>query len=145
MSSLAVSPPVVKAKALSCPNCGGPVELRGFAHTLTVVCPSCHSVLDASTPLVTIIQKVQHAQHINPLIPLGSRGTFENTVWEAIGYQIREIQSEPGEGWSEYLLFNPYKGFRYLSEYHNHWNYIRLLPALPEQTGAGDKRVVRML
>ncbi len=24
--------------------------------------------------------------------------------------------------WHEYVLFNPYKGFRYLTEYDGHWN-----------------------
>lgn len=120
--------------------------MRGFAHTLSVVCPSCHSILDASTPTLTLVQRVQEAQRIQPLIPLGSRGKLENTVYEVIGYQIRDIVGEPGEGWSEYLLFNPYKGFRYISEYRNHWNFIRVLSALPEEGAkAGGKLVIRML
>ena len=40
MSSTLVSPPVVKARSLSCPNCGAAVELRGFAHTLTADLPA---------------------------------------------------------------------------------------------------------
>lgn len=142
MSSSLVSPPVVKAKALNCPNCGGPVELRGFAHTLNVVCPSCQSILDTSTPLVSVVQKAQEAQNIQPAIPLGSRGKFENTDFEVIGFQIRTIADED-DGWSEYVLFNPYKGFRYLSEYQNHWNFIRVLSALPEQTRQAGKLVVK--
>jgi len=145
MSSALVSPTVVKAKALNCPNCGGPVELRGFAHTLSVVCPSCHSILDASTPVLTLVQRVQEAQRIQPYIPLGSRGKFENTVYEVIGYQVRETQGEDGDSWSEYLLFNPYKGFRYLSEYHNHFNFIRVQSALPAYTSQGGRRAVTML
>jgi hypothetical protein len=34
--------------------------------------------------------------------------------------------------WHEYLLFNPYKGFRYLTEYNGHWNDVAVLKALPE-------------
>ena len=49
----------VKVKSISCPNCGGPVQIRGFAHTLSVVCPQCGSILDASTPEVEILQKFQ--------------------------------------------------------------------------------------
>ena len=49
----------VQAKSISCPNCGGPVQLRGFAHTLSVVCPQCLTVLDASTPEVQILQTFQ--------------------------------------------------------------------------------------
>ena len=145
MSSALVSPTVVKAKALNCPNCGGPVELRGFAHTLNVVCPSCLSILDASTPMLTMVQRVQAAQRIEPPIPLGSRGKFENTVYEVIGYQIRDTQGEDSDSWSEYLLFNPYKGFRYLSEYHNHFNFIRVQSALPVPATHGGRRAATML
>jgi len=41
--------------------------------------------------------------------------------------------------WEEYLLFNPYKGFRYLSGYMGHWNFIRVLNALPQDVGSGRK------
>ena len=136
MSSTAVSPPVVKAKALYCPQCGGPVELRGFAHTLSVVCPQCGSVLDTSGPLVHILQKAQEQQRIEPGIPLGTRGKLDGGEFEVIGFQIRTITVDGVPySWAEYLLFNPYRGFAYLSEYQGHWNFIRVLPLLPSQSG----------
>jgi len=135
----------VKARALACPNCGGPVEMRGFAHTLSVVCPSCHTILDASTPELSILQKVQIKQRIKTAIPLGTRGNFDSTTFEAIGYQFRHPPGEEQYGWSEYVLFNPYKGFRYLSEYQGHWSFIRTQTALPEHTRAGGKRAVSMM
>ncbi len=142
MSSAAVSPPVVKAKTLQCPGCGGPVELRGFGHTLSVVCPQCHAVLDVSSPLVQILQRAQEAQErAQPKIPLGTRGQIENVTWEAIGFQVRQIVvDDVAYSWDEYLLFNPYYGFRYLSEYDGHWNFIRTLPLVPE-TGPGLRRL----
>ncbi len=139
-----VSPVVPKVKALACPNCGAPVELRGFAHTLSVVCPSCHSILDASTPALTLLQQVQIRERIQPPLPLGSRGKFENTTYEVIGFQTRDLVNEEGYGWSEYVLFNPYKGFRYLSEYRGHWNYIRVQAAVPEVTKRSGKPAARM-
>lgn len=144
MATQFVSPRVAKPKALACPNCGGPVEIRGYAHTLSVVCPGCLTVLDASNEQLAILQKFHAKQRIQPAIPLGSRGTFDGTLWEAIGFQIREVTTEDAKySWSEYLLFNPYKGFRYLSEYNGHWNYIRVLSALPEKTTARGKKAVR--
>jgi hypothetical protein len=132
MSSPLVAPPVAKTKSLSCPNCGGPVELRGFGRALSVVCPQCLSVLDASTPELKIIQEVQSKQRVTPKIPLGTRGKFGGVAWEAIGFQCRTVY-EDGEAfsWYEYLLFNPYKGFRYISEYDGHWNYIVPLEPQP--------------
>ncbi len=127
---------VVKARAITCPNCGAGVQIRGFAHTLNVTCDKCRSVLDPNTPTVTILQKVKQKQRIEPKIPMGSRGTFENTQYEAIGFQQRGIEVDGVRyTWEEYLLFHPYKGFRYLSEYNGHWNFIKPLPSVPAVTG----------
>ena len=122
-----------KIKGLNCPNCGGALTLRGFEHTLTIVCPQCLSILDAKDPNLQVLQKFADKTRLTVLIPLGSRGNWRGTVYEVIGYQQRTIQA-CGEqySWSEYLLFNPYKGFRYFTEYNGHWNDVRTLRALPQ-------------
>ncbi|MGP0074186.1 MAG: DUF4178 domain-containing protein [Bryobacteraceae bacterium] len=133
----------VQARSISCPNCGGAVQLRGFAHTLSVVCPQCHSVLDASTPEVEILQTFQSKTQIQPTIPLGARGKIDGTQYQVIGFQMRQVAEEgQSYGWSEYLLFNPYQGFRYLTEYNGHWNFVHVETALPEQTRARGKPAV---
>jgi Domain of unknown function (DUF4178) len=124
--------PQVKVQALFCPNCGGQVELRGFANTLTAVCTHCATVLDTSTPAVQILHKFDERQIRKPAIPLGTRGKFDNTTYEAIGFQVRGIEDdETVWEWAEYVLFNPYRGFLYLTEYHGHWNLVRPVHALP--------------
>lgn len=125
---------MVHAKALNCPNCGGPVELRGFGRALTVVCPQCFSVIDVSTPELKILQQIQEKYRRTPLIPLGTRGKIAGGLWEVIGFQTRTVQ-EDGESfsWDEYLLFNPYKGFRYLTFYDGHWNFVTPLEEMPHR------------
>jgi hypothetical protein len=135
----------VKTKSISCPNCGAAVELRGFAHTLSVVCPQCMTVLDASTPEIQILQKFEGKTQTKPTIPLGSRGKIGGTQYEVIGFQVRQV-SDDGEqaySWDEYLLFNPFKGFRYLTEYNGHWNFVHVETALPEQTLGRGKIAMR--
>jgi Domain of unknown function (DUF4178) len=120
-------------KGLNCPNCGAALQIRGFEHTLTVVCPQCLSILDAKDPNLQVLQKFQAKTRITPLIPLGSRGLWRGTVYEAIGYQQRSTEAGGTVySWGEYLLFNPYKGFRYFTEYNGHWNDVRTLRALPK-------------
>ncbi len=132
MSSPA-QPLVAKAQPLACPNCGGPVERRGFGYSITAVCPQCMTVLDASTPVLQILQKAEQAEsRRTPLIPLGTRGTIEGTQWETIGFQTRSDQE--GYEWEEYLLFNPYKGFRYLVQYDGHWTFVTPLEAIPQSS-----------
>lgn len=145
MGGSVVSPPVVKTRALFCPNCGAAVELRGFGHTLTVVCAHCLSVLDASTPLVRVLQQLQEAVRRTPTVPLGSRGRIHDTLWELIGFQVRGYETE-GEHWewNEYVLFNPYKGFRYLTEYRGHWNFVEPVRALPREAAVTGRKGVTL-
>src|SRR5688572_977979 len=126
---------VPKVKTLQCPNCGGSIELRGYAQSINAVCIQCLSILDTRTPSLQVLQQFQAKERRKPLIPLGTRGKLSDTEYEVIGFQVRAIEVD-GEvyEWSEYLLLNPYKGYRYLSEYQGHWNDIRTLRALPEET-----------
>lgn len=117
---------------ISCPNCGGRVELRGFAHTRSAVCIQCCTIIDTSTPELRILQRFDQAQRERPVLPLGSRGRFEGKTWEAIGFQVRTIYADGiPYSWHEYLLFNPYAGFRYLTFYDGHWSLVRTLRVLP--------------
>jgi hypothetical protein len=121
------------------------VVLRGFGYALTVVCQQCFSVLDASTPELKILQQIQAKYRRTPKIPLGTRGKIGGAQWETIGYQTRTIE-EDGQSfsWDEYLLFNPYKGFRYLTEYDGHWNYVTPMEALPARMAIAGRPAVSL-
>ena len=122
-----------QAKALNCPNCGAAITLRSFQQAVTVVCESCHSILDAKDPNLQILQKFEVAVgESRPLIPLGTRGKMRGVDYEVIGYQRRSITVEEVRySWQEYTLFNPFKGFRYLTEYQGHWNDVVVCKQLP--------------
>ena len=126
-------PAVKGAAGLNCPNCGAALTLRGFSHTLSIICPQCLSVLDAKHPTLQILQKVQGVERRVVLkIPLGKRGKWRGIEYEIVGFQQRTITVDGMHySWAEYLLFNPYHGFRYLTEYNNHWNDVRTLRSRP--------------
>src|ERR1700694_1681957 len=126
-------PPKPLVKAPNCPKCGAAITLRCFGQAETVVCGSCHCILDAKDPNLAILQQFEAATRDDkPLIPLGTRGKLRGTDYEVIGFQRRHSKVEGiSYYWHEYLLFNPYKGFRYLSEYNGHWNDISVCKQLP--------------
>ncbi len=132
-----------QVRSLNCTNCGAPLIIRAGGRTLTVVCPQCLSLLDARDPALGVLQTFEARQRVQPRIPLGTRGKLRGDTWEVIGFQVREIVVDgfPYE-WSEYLLYNPFKGFRYLSEYDGHWNFVATLHALPQETAGEAKRSV---
>lgn len=122
----------IKIRALTCPHCGALVQMRGFGHTLSVTCESCRSVLNTSQGDVATLAKVQAQYTVQPLIPLGTRGKFDGVPYDAIGFEQRYTIAD-GETfyWQEYVLFHPYKGFRYLIESTGHWTFVRPTEVLP--------------
>lgn len=125
--------PKPAAKALNCPHCGAAITLRALGQAVSVVCESCHSILDAKDPNLQILQTFAKTTSVDrPLIPLGTRGKIRGTDYEAIGFQRRSIEVEGiPYFWHEYVLFNPYKGFRYLTEYQGHWNDVAICKEQP--------------
>ena len=129
------SPPRPTTKAVNCPNCGAELVLRSMDRAVSVVCESCHCILDAKDPNLRILQSFDKRITDTPLIPLGTRGKFRGTEYEVIGFQRRTIRIDTEYSWHEYLLFNPYKGYRYLVEYDGHWNDVAPCTGLPTVGG----------
>jgi len=131
---------------LNCPSCGAPLTLSAAGHSLSVVCAQCHSILDAKDPNLQVLEKFEAKQSIKPVIPLGTRGKFEGAEYEVIGFQVRSTDADDmPDSWDEYLLFNRYKGFRYLTVYNGHWNYVKTVPASPERIQVGKKPGAKLM
>ncbi len=138
-----VSAPTVSA--LSCPQCGAAITLRALDQAQTVVCSSCGSILDARDPNLRVLQEYQQRQKYTPQIPLGTRGTLKGEQWEAVGFQVRRARID-GQwySWEEYVLFNPYKGFRYLTQSDGHWNDVQVVKAAPTEKVSGRQPYVEL-
>src|SRR5438046_7851831 len=100
------------------PSCGGHLAGRAAVLTLTVVCPKCHSILDARDANFQVLEKFWVKQEIQPKIPLGSRGKINGDDYEMIGFEVRTTDDDDvPDIWDEYMLFNRYTVFRSLYEY----------------------------
>lgn len=141
---MAATRPQPKLRAFECPNCGGAMQLRGMGTALSAVCPSCLSILDVSDERVKIAQTFnEKISRCTPRLDLGSRGKFDGHPWEITGFQRRAIMAD-GEQytWDEYVLYNPFRGFRYLTEYNGHWNDVTMVVALPQAETDGAHAAV---
>src|ERR1700727_3482473 len=84
------APAKPQVKALNCPQCGAAITLRSFQQAVTVVCESCHSILDAKDPNLTVLQQFKAATNeLRPMIPLGPRGKLSAPDYEVTGFQRR--------------------------------------------------------
>ncbi|HTK46907.1 MAG TPA: DUF4178 domain-containing protein [Gemmatimonadaceae bacterium] len=138
-----MSAPAVSS--LSCPQCGAAITLRTLDQAQSVVCSSCGSILDARDPNLHVLQAFEAKQKFTPQIPLGTRGALKGEKWEVVGYQVRRITIDgTSYYWEEYLLFNPYKGFRYLTQYDGHWNDVQIVKAAPAESINGRQPFVTL-
>ena len=114
------------AKAFNCGNCGGAVNIMAKGKTVVVACTHCGSLIDATDENYRIIQKATGALEYNPYIPIGTKGKLFGEKWACIGMMVRSDKTGVYQ-WREYLLYNPFKGFRWLHEFDGHWNFIKTL------------------
>src|SRR5436189_6333454 len=88
-------PPKAQAKALNCSKCGAAIVLRSFGQAETVVCASCHCILDAKDPNLAILQQFEiKTSDVRHLITLGTRGKIRGTDSEVIRIQSRRVQAD---------------------------------------------------
>lgn len=125
-----------KVEQLACLKCGGALTLRAKGYSTTVICPYCGAIYKASATGLDLEGMSQSKTSVKPLIPLGERGMLHGATWEVIGFMQR--RSSQNVTWQEYLLFNPFKGFRWLTECQGHWNYVISLHDIPKVL-PGDK------
>lgn len=118
-------------RSLSCPACGGTIALRAAGYTVTLACEYCGTLIDATDPTARIITRYHEAQ-ASLAIPLGTRGTLRGVEWETIGWLQR---SDGWAIWDEYLLFNPYAGYRWLIAQNGQWSLGTMLTAAPQRDG----------
>ncbi len=119
-----------QVEQLNCFKCGGALTLRAKGYSTTVICPYCGAVYKASATGLDIEGMSLNKGNVKPLIPLGQRGKLHGATWEVIGFMQR--RSSQNITWQEYLLFNPFKGFRWLTECMGHWNYVIALHDIPK-------------
>ncbi len=118
------------SELFKCPSCGGSMSLLTPGLTASVACRYCGSIIDATHRSLQILSKAEKKMHIKPLIPMGSKGKIFEIEWEAIGFMRRSDKT--GQYlWDEYLLFNPTGGFRWLTTYNGHWNFVETMRTQP--------------
>jgi hypothetical protein len=126
----------VSAAQLSCPKCGGPLKLRAPDQSERVTCPNCSSLLDIHEGQLQYLSTLEPGK-FKPSIPLGSVGNFAEGKLTVLGFVVRSVLFDRKYFWSEYLLYNPQAGFRWLVESDNQWSYVKPVP--PGEVSGGHR------
>jgi len=133
-----------KAEAVQCPACGGPITLRGFGAIEQVACPYCGSELAPhESGALEILAAVQRQRQAS-VLQLQTRGTLDGIEWEIIGIVWRQcVVDGITYPWQEFLLYNPYRGYRWLiyQMTDGHWGLGQPLSGAPKALAASHKSV----
>lgn len=114
-----------KPKLFDCPACGGTIKLNAVGHSVRAICVHCGSLVDTSNEHLLLIQRMN--ENLRPsLLQLGSYGTLAGKRWQVIGWMEKEDRVSTVT-WNEYLLFNPYYGFRFLIHGDGHWSLLEVV------------------
>jgi Zn-finger nucleic acid-binding protein len=132
----------VASTAMSCPNCGGALELNVPDKTERVTCPYCNSLLDVNQGNLKFLHALKPSPAPQEFIaPIGAEGSFkqfaDGAKFKIIGAVARSVTIEGVKYfWHEYLLYNPRIGFRWLVHSDNHWNFVE--PVNPAEVETSD-------
>ncbi len=123
---------------VNCPHCAGPLTLHAPNETQRVTCPSCRSLLDCEQGTLKFLTTL-NLPVVKPVIPLGSVGKLFDTEYTVIGFMERFAVWEGKKfPWTEYLLYNPTQGFRWLVRNQGHWSFVESMP-LSKAQRTGDR------
>jgi hypothetical protein len=122
-----------KIAALDCPNCGGSIAYQP-GMTYHMLCPSCHAEVECSTGQALVLQKHAELAQVHTTLALGAMAKIDGSEYELIGLMRRH--DGEGEQWTEYLLFNPTRGFLWLVETDDGWQHVQVLNEWPDSSDA---------
>lgn len=116
------------AAQLSCPRCGGTLELHAPDKAERVTCPNCSSLLDVNEGNLKFLKALEPGK-FTAQIPSGATSKAGSFGIEGpltvIGFMARSVTIEGTKYfWDEYLLYNPRAGFRWLVQSDQHWNFV---------------------
>ncbi len=119
----AVTPREVRAKRITCENCGAPIEIRDPAGTKHVACASCAMIVRPDHHGQKAVQ-AQKKIETTLRIALGSRGTLAGEDVLVLGCIERFVKHAGRRyAWREHLLRTDAGAYRWLIENEGHWAY----------------------
>ncbi|MCK6523742.1 DUF4178 domain-containing protein, partial [Myxococcota bacterium] len=139
-------PEITGTRALRCPNCSGAITLRAPGAAQKIVCQYCSSELgveDKGDASQAVLIREAEKRLWKPPIELGAKAELGGHAWQVIGAMERSVTAYGQEyPWVEHLLFNPYRGYRYLVVADGHWSLVKPM-ALPPRGARADSMSIR--
>jgi hypothetical protein len=112
----------IDLEGLKCPGCGAPLKVTAGNRIERIACKHCGTISESASQQIIARQSAARAE---PLIALGASGPLQGATYTVIGFVQRSTVID-GETfhWTEYLLFSPGIGFRWLVDDEGIWRFV---------------------
>lgn len=120
--------PASPEHSIECGTCKHLIQLKTHPYAQSVVCGHCGTYWSLKGG--TTVKERGKRQDNMPAIELYAKGILKDVEYQLTGFCVK---ADPdGYEWREYSLFNPEKGFAFLSEFNGHWMFLQELDAFPK-------------
>lgn len=137
----------LEVKQFKCPNCSTPLDLKNVGRSKSIVCSSCGSQIDLTTPEYQILGNVgkRVAPQVTPF-QLGMKGAIQGQQYEIIGRVV--YHDDEGDIWDEWLMLSAAGEYVWISDSANEgmalWHsFVPVSPVEPDQIAEGESLVLR--
>jgi hypothetical protein len=130
----------VQTTALNCSKCGGALTLHAPDQAERVWCPYCGAGHDVVQSKLRYFGELKVKKGVEPAIALGSSGTIDGDAYVVAGFMQRSVRFDRTYYWTEYLLYNAAKSYRWLVHSDDHWSFVT--PLRPGEVIEGRRSVV---
>jgi DNA-directed RNA polymerase subunit RPC12/RpoP len=131
----------VTTTALNCSQCGGALDLKAPDTAERIWCPYCGAGHDVTQGKLQFFGTLQG--RVEPAIPLGTTGTIDGDAYVIAGFMQRAVRFDITYYWTEYLLYNAAKDYRWLVHSDDHWSFVTPLRPGEVQDGSTPGIVAR--
>ncbi|HEX6975453.1 MAG TPA: DUF4178 domain-containing protein, partial [Vicinamibacterales bacterium] len=112
----------VAVTTLNCSQCGGALDLKAPDQAERIYCPYCGAGHDVTAGKLQFFAKLKKPR-VAPIIPIGHTGTIDGESYVVAGFMQRAVRFDRDYFWTEYLLYNRAKGYRWLVHSDDHWSW----------------------
>lgn len=110
--------------SFQCKNCPEQIVINSFPQSQSCACKRCGTGYKYNTGS-GFVKAFKQKDHYTPQFQLGTTGFLDGVEWKVIGCVQKEESNSYKARWREYTLFNRFYGYAFLSEFNNHWIFLK--------------------
>lgn len=114
---------------VNCPKCHKQITVHLRALSQYAVCPSCKTTVNL---LKGSTGKSFGKKHGLNIFKMGDKGVIDEVEYKVVGQMTLKEKGSIYK-WEEFTLYNPLKGFAWLTVFEGHWIFLKITKDYPRE------------